>query len=131
MEQTRIIRPAAVLREGEASRVTAALEALDVSRGGVWNVNPGLWQRYDRPWDGVGGLSGSARLIGTIGVIYGSPSRYEITIFRVTVTELGTEEGWSVESLCDEALGYAGLNLARCSRAEMIAPPNPDPFKRS
>jgi hypothetical protein len=129
-ETTRVIRPAAVLREQEAARVQAALEERDVSRGGEWNVGPGLWQRYDRPWDGEGGMTGTARLIGTIGVVYGSPSRYEITIYRVTVTAAGADQGWSVASLCDDALAFAGLTLADCPRAEMVAPPMPDPFRR-
>jgi hypothetical protein len=128
-ETTRVIRSAAVLREQEAARVQAALEERDVSRGGVWNAGPGLWQRYDRPWDGAGGLTGSAKLLGTIGVVYGSPSRYEITVYRVTVTGEGAEQGWTVESLCDDALTFAGLTLADCPRAEMVAPPTPDPFR--
>ena len=129
-ETTRVIRPAAVLREQEASRVVAALEQEDVARGGVWNAAPGLWQRYDHPWDGDGGMVGSARLMGTIGVVYGSPSRYEITIYRVTVSEEGVSQGGSVESLCDDALRHGGLTLDECPRAELTAPPMPDPFKR-
>jgi hypothetical protein len=129
-ETTHIIRPAAILRDQEAARVVAALEAQDVARGGVWNATPGLWQRYDRPWDGLSGMSGSARLMGTIGVIYGQPSRYEITIFRVTVTEAGVAIGWTVDRLCDDALAHAGLTLANCPRAEMNQPPVPDPFSR-
>jgi hypothetical protein len=129
-ETSRVIRPAAVLREQEASRVVAALEEQDVSRGGVWNAAPGLWQRYDHAWDGEAGMAGTARLIGTIGVVYGSPSRYEITIYRVTVTEEGAAQGWSVESLCDDALQYGGLTLDDCPRAELANPPLPDPFKR-
>jgi hypothetical protein len=128
-ETTRIIRPAAVLREQEASRVQAALEALDVSKGGVWNIVPGLWQRYDKPWDGMSGITGSSQLVGTIGVIYGSPSRFEITIYRVTVTAAGTEAGWTVDSLCDDALGYAYLTLAECPRADLKQPPTADPFR--
>jgi hypothetical protein len=130
-ETTRVIRPAAVLREQEAAKLQAALEANDVSRGGVWNVGPGLWQRYDRPWDGESGMVGQARLMGTIGVIYGSPSRHEITIYRVTVSTEGTEQGWTVETLCDDALGFVGLSLDLCPRAELSAPPTPDPFHRN
>ena len=129
-EQTAIIRPAAVLKEQEAARVLAELEQLDVSKGGAWNVVPGLWQRYDRPWDGEGGMMGSARLMGTIGVIYGSPSRHDITIYRVTVTVDGSAAGWSVESLCDDALSFVGLTLADCPRADLLSPPMSDPFKR-
>ena len=129
-ETSRVIRPAAVLREQEAARLQAALEANDVSRGGVWNVGPGLWQRYNRPWDGIGGMLGQARLMGTIGVIYGSPSRHEITIYRVTVTADGSAEGWTVETICDDALDFVGLTLDLCPRAELAAPPTKDPFHR-
>jgi len=130
-ESTRVIRPAAVLREQEAARIQAALEAHDVSRGGVWNVGPGLWQRYDKPWDGVAGMVGASRLMGTVGVIYGSPSRHEITIYRVTVTAEGAGQGWTVETLCDDALGFVGMTLDECPRAELKAPPTRDPFHRS
>jgi hypothetical protein len=129
-DQTAVIRPAAVLREQEAAKVLAQLEQMDVSLGGVWNVVPGLWQRYDKPWDGDAGMMGGARLMGTIGVMYGSPSRHDITIYRVTVTSDGAASGWSVESLCDDALVHAGLTLAQCPRVDLLAPPTSDPFKR-
>ena len=130
-ETTSVIRPAAILREQEAAKIQSALEANDVSLGGVWNAGPGLWQRYDQPWDGIGGMIGNARLMGTIGVIYGSPSKHEITIYRVTVTTDGVEQGWTVETLCDDALAFVGLTLAVCPRAELAAPPRPDPFHRN
>jgi hypothetical protein len=75
-------------------------------------------------------MMGSARLMGTIGVIYGSPSRHDITIYRVTVTAEGSAAGWSVESLCDDALAFVHLTLAECPRADLLAPPVADPFKR-
>src|SRR5581483_12137921 len=77
-ETTQVIRPAAVLRALEVERVVTALTELDVANGGVWNVNPGLWQRYDKPWDGPGGMLGTAKLVGTIAAAYGSPTRYDI-----------------------------------------------------
>lgn len=120
-----------MLRELEAIRVRRALETMDVSKGGVWNVSPGMWQRYDRPWDGAGGLTGSATLIGTIAVIYGSPTRYDITIYRATVSRAGAEAGWTVEGLCDDALQHTGLTLSTCPRAELATPPSTDPFKKS
>jgi hypothetical protein len=127
-DTTRVIRPAAVLRAQEGERVLDALAALDVADGGVWIANPGLWQRYDKPWDGESGMAGTSRLVGTIGAAYGSPTRYDITIYRVTVTEHGAATGWSVESLCDDALGHADLTLATCARAELKDPPQRDPF---
>src|SRR3954463_15869609 len=72
-ETTKVIRPAAVLREQEAARLQAALEANDVARGGVWNVGPGLWQRYDQPWDGVAGMNRSPPLLGAIRRGYRAP----------------------------------------------------------
>jgi hypothetical protein len=128
-ETTRVIRPAAVLRAQEGERVLDALSALDVAQGGVWIANPGLWQRYDKPWDGEAGMAGTSTLVGTIGAAYGSPTRYDITIYRVTVTEHGVATGWTVESLCDDALGHADLTLASCARAELKDPPQRDPFK--
>jgi hypothetical protein len=128
-ESTHVIRPAAVLRAIEGERVVEALTQLDVATGGIWNINPGLWQRYDKPWDGVGGMAGSSKLVGTIGSAYGTPTRYDITLYRVTITNHGADLGWSVDSLCDDALGYAGLTLATCTRAELRNPPSLDPFK--
>jgi hypothetical protein len=127
-ETSEVIRPAAVLLQTEAQQVVEALSNLDVSKGGVWIVNPGLWQRFDHAWDGPGGMAGTARLVGTIASTYGAPTRYDITIYRVTVTSHGHDLGWTVQSLCDDALGYAGLTLQSCTRAELKAPPRSDPF---
>ncbi|MCW2601149.1 MAG: hypothetical protein JWM02_2978 [Frankiales bacterium] len=129
-EQTTVIRPSAILAERAARLVLAALESRDVSRGGIWSASPGLWQRYDRAWDGPAGSRGSAQLIGTIGTVYGTPSKYDITIYRVTVTDHGATTGWSVEGICDDALQYADLTLETCPRAA-LASPAPDPFRRS
>ena len=129
-DQTTVIRPSAVLGEKAAAAVVRELEARDVGRGGVWNVSPGLWQRYDVPWNGVPGGPGTAKLVGGIAAVYGTPSRYDITIYRVTTTDHGRSVGWTVDSLCDDALQYAGLTLAACPRSSLVAPPRPDPFKR-
>ena len=59
---------------------------------------------------------------------YGTPTRYEITLYRVTVTQFGHDNGWTVELLCDEALGYGGLTLGECPRAALNAPPKPFRF---
>lgn len=130
-EVTRIIRPAAVLDERAAAQVLRELRRLDVASSGTWNATASLWQRYDRPWDGVGGTRGGARLLGSIAVMYDAPHRHEITLYKVTVSEYGLGAGWSVEALCDDALTWAGLTLATCPRAELTEPPVRDPFKRS
>src|SRR5436190_10346506 len=128
-ETSRVIRPAAVLNDDTARRLLAALQEMDVARGGIWNVSVGLWQRYDRPWDGPGGTMGESRLVGTVATVYAAPTKFEITIYRVTVTDYGVEQGWTVESLCDDALRPVGLTLASCPRAEMLNAPMPDPFR--
>ncbi|MGN6334370.1 MAG: hypothetical protein ACTHOD_22400 [Motilibacteraceae bacterium] len=127
---TEVIRPAAVLREDLARTVLVELAFRDVRAGGCWESNPTLWRRYDRPWDGPEGPDGhgSAGLVGSIQVAYGVPTRYDITLFRATITWFGGEQGWTVESLCDEALGFVGLDLASCPRADLVPPPPPSPW---
>jgi hypothetical protein len=128
MEHTEIIRPAAVLPEQAAIRILDALRMGDVSRGGMWNATSALWQRYSKPWDALTGLRGDAELVGTICVAYDTPTRFTITVYRVTVTAAGVAAGWSVTRLCDDAFGYGGLTLANCPRAELRAPSRGDPF---
>jgi hypothetical protein len=114
---TEVIRPSAILPEDAARTVLVELSVRDVRTGGVWLADPSTWRRYDGPDE--------KNLIGSIQVAYGTPTRYEITIFRATVTQFGAEGGWTVTSLCDEALQYGGLSLANCPRATLAAPPKP------
>lgn len=123
-----IIRPAAILSMAQAAVVLRALEQYDVACGGVWSATPGMWQRFDRAWDGIAGTRGTAQLLGSIAVVYDAPRRHEITIFKATVTPAGVAAGWDVDKLCDDALTWAGLTLATCPRAELRATPQPDPF---
>jgi hypothetical protein len=129
MQIEEVIRPSAILTEASAARVIRELEMRDVSRGGVWNATPAVWQRFDRPWDGVGGSRGSSRLIGSVAVVYDSPVRHQITIYKVSLSEVGVSMGYTVEQMCDEALVYAGLTLATCPRTQLAAPPMRDPFR--
>jgi hypothetical protein len=121
---TQVIRPAAVLPESAARTVLVELAVRDVRCDGHWWSSPVLWQRWDRPWDNTE-EAGSSELIGSLQVTYGSPTKYAITIFRVTITQRGADAGWSVDSLCDEALGFGGYSLADCPRADLTPPPMP------
>ena len=125
-----MIRPSAVLHESAARAVVAQLEQRDVALGGVWSASSGLWQRYDKPWDGPNGARGTAQQVGSVAAVYGTPGRYDITIYRVTTTAHGRATGWEVERLCDDALQYADLTLATCPRTQLVSPPMPDPFRR-
>lgn len=124
---TEVIRPAAVLREEAARLVLVELSLRDVRTGGRWLTQPNLWRRYDQPFQGPDD-PGRAELVGSIEVAYGTPTRYEITLFRATVTKPGTERGMTVSSLCDEALSFGGLSLANCPRAGLSPPPRPFRF---
>ena len=128
-EQVEIIRPAAVLESRVATQVLNHLRDQDVSLGGVWNASASVWQRYDVPWNGVGGTRGTSVLLGTVAVMYDTPVRNEVTIYRVTVTPAGGDLGWTVDALCDDALVAGGLTLASCPRAEISNAPKSDPFK--
>lgn len=121
---TEVIRPAAILPEQAARGVLGELAFRDVRSGGLWHAEPALWRRYDRPWSTM--LEpGDAELLGTLQVAYGTPTRYEITIYRATVTRAGTASGLDVMAVTDEALGFAGLTLATCPRASLAVPPKP------
>src|SRR3954469_21524171 len=123
-----VIRPAAVIPEEAARAVLMELALRDVRVGGVWEANPSVGGGFASPFAGPNATPGSAELIGTIQIAYGVPTRYEITIFRATITRLGSEMDWSVNGLCDEALAYGGLTLATCPRADLKAPPRPFHF---
>lgn len=124
---SQVIRPSAVLGEVTARRVLAWMNANDVNHGGLWSATPSLWQRYDKPWDGRGDR-GTAQLVGSIAVVYGQPGAYDITIYKVTISRGGVQQGWTVESLCDDALACVDLSLATVPRAQLMDPPARDPF---
>jgi hypothetical protein len=118
-----VIRPAAIVPEEAARQVLVELARRDLSNGGTWQSEPQVWSRYDGPV--TEDRPHPPELMGTIQVTYGTPTKYEITLYRVTVTAAGVTEGWTVAALTDEALGFGGLTLAECPRATMIAPPRP------
>ena len=122
---TEVIRPSAVLPEHAARAVLAELVLNDARRDGHWLAEPACWRRYDRPWNGANGSPGASLLVGTMQVAYGTPRRYEITVYRATITPAGAAAGWTVSSLCDEAFGYGGFTLASCPRADLAPPPRP------
>ena len=122
---TEVIRPAAVLPEAAARQVLVELAYRDVRSGGLWSSSPILWQRFDAPWNGVNGEPGEAALVGSLQVVYGTPTRYAITVYRATISAAGAALGWTVAALCDEALSFGGYTLEECPRAELKAPPPP------
>jgi hypothetical protein len=126
-ESDRVIRPAAIVPEREARMLMAWVAVHDVTHGGVWAHDVGYFKRFSGPFDGLAGMRGSAVLLGTIHVTW---DKYDVTIFRVSVTDEGAARALTVESLCNELLVHAGLTLATCPRADLAPAPVPDPFKR-
>jgi hypothetical protein len=124
---TEVIRPAAIVPEEAARAILVELSLNDVLAGGLWRGEPSRWNRYDRAWTGIDD-PGESGLIGSVQVAYGTPTKYEITIYRVTITRLGSQLGWSVQSLSDEALGFGELTLGQCPRAALTLPPKPFRF---
>jgi hypothetical protein len=117
-----VIRPAAILPEAQARLILAGLEADDARHEGRWIATPGRWDRWDHAWPSEA-HPGDTVLLGTISCAYDHPRKFEITIFRASITEDGVRQGWTVERLCDEALSYGDLTLASCPRAELAPPP--------
>ena len=119
---TEVIRPAAIMPENSARAVLVELAVRDVRAGGVWHSTPALWRRYDSPWSSTE-HPGTSQLFGSLQVAYGTPTKYEITIYRCTITRAGAASGYDVVTLTNEALGYGGLDLATCPRAALAPPP--------
>jgi hypothetical protein len=124
---SQVIRPAAIVPEEAASAILVELSLNSAGGGGMWVAQPSRWNRYDSPWRSATD-PGTSELIGSIQVAYGTPTRYELTIYRVTITRRGQELGWTVESLTDEALAFGDLSLSQCPRAPLTPPPPPMRF---
>ncbi len=122
-----VIRPAAIVPEEAARAILVELSLNSVHSGGLWRAEPSRWNRYDRPWVSTQD-PGDSCLLGSIQVAYGTPTKYEITIYRVHITRRGTELGLTVQGLTDEALGHGDLSLAQCPRADVQPPPKPFRF---
>jgi hypothetical protein len=122
---TEVIRPAAIVPANAGRLILVELALHNVRMGGVWWSEPTNWRRYDVPWNGANDGPGTAELLGTMQIAYGVPTRFDITIYRATITRIGQHHGLTVNGLCDEALGFGGLTLATCPRADLKAPPKP------
>ena len=120
-----VIRPAAVLSEAHARMILKGLADDDVHNGGHWWTRVGTWRRYGSPWAEGADDPGQAVHIGTISSVYDSPSRYCVTIFRASLTAYGLRQGWTTDSLCNDAFQHAGLTLDDCPRATLSPPPRP------
>ena len=122
-----VIRPAAIVPEEAARAILVELSLNSVHSGGVWRAEPSRWNRYDKPWRSTED-PGDSCLLGSLQVAYGTPTKYEITIYRVSITRRGTELGLTVAGLTNEALNYGDLTLADCPRASIQPPPKPFRF---
>lgn len=118
-----VIRPAAVVPEDAARTILMEMALNDVHSDGHWFARPNRWSRWNQPWQNDS--PAGAELIGTVEIAYGTPSRYEVTIYRVSITDYGDSLEYSVRRLVDEALAYGGLTLDDCPRTNLPPPPPP------
>jgi hypothetical protein len=123
----RVIRPAALVPQRAALTIMAWLAEHDVTRGSFWAHDVTYIKRFSGPFDGPSGMRGSARLLGSIHIVWDT---YDVTIYRACVTDDGAASGLTVDALCDEVLGVADLTLATCPRADLAPAPVPDPFRQ-
>jgi hypothetical protein len=127
-----IIRPAAVIPTHAARELVEWFHKNSLENGGLWNVgaSTGIWQRYDKVWNGAFGARGESQLVGTIYVTYDMPRRTEVVIHRVQITDHGLMLGWTSTTLVDEVLAFVGLSIATCPRDTTLpASRLPDPFQ--
>jgi hypothetical protein len=120
-----VIRPAAIVPELASRDILAELAMRDVRTGGQWFAEPSVWRRYERAWAGPTGEGEEGQLIGTLQVAYGTPTRYDITIYRATITGPAAAKGWTVTTLCNEVLAFGQSTLDDCPRADSRPPPKP------
>ena len=128
-----IIRPAAVIPVTAARELLAWLEANSLERGGLWSVgsSTGIWQRYDKVWNGAFGARGDSQLVGTIYVTYDRPRKHEVVVHRVQITDHGLMLGWTTTTLVDEILAFVGLSIDSCPRdTSMPTEIAKDPFQQ-
>ena len=124
---TEVIRPAAIVQEAAARTILRHMSMINIFTDGLWVAEVRYWIRYDRPWL-TRDDPGEAQRIGTLGIAHGTPTKYDVTIYQVMITQLGQDSGYTMQSLCDEALGFGGLTLDDCPRATLTAPPKPFRF---
>lgn len=125
-----VIRPGAVIDDRSARKIADWLALVDVGKGGHWVAGANVWQRFDQPWNGEGGMRGTAQHVGSIFITFNAPASYYVTLHRVTITEAGGLQGWTVDKLANEVLQFADLTLETCPRDESLSVVMRDPFKK-
>ncbi|MDX6286858.1 MAG: hypothetical protein QOG53_2343 [Frankiales bacterium] len=116
-------RPNVVMSAVAAQTMLDGLRDKDVLVGGCWLASPTALQRFSRPWGGPEDPAGS-QLVGSVYVMYGIPTSYDVTIHRATVTPYGRATGWTPELVCADALSSTGLALSDCGRVELPSTPD-------
>ena len=111
-------RPNVTMSMVDAQQLLDQLRRRDVARGGTWMCTATAWQRFSRAW-GTPEDPAGAQLVGSIYVIYGVPTTYDMTIHRATVTPYGKAAGWTPELVVADALAVGELRVSDCGRVEL------------
>jgi hypothetical protein len=123
------VRPALVLPEGQARALLDAAAREDVSRGGCFAAGPAGIQVWSGPFDGPGGVRGSAVHLGSVDWTYDTPAKHWALIYRAMVTHDGVARGETTTTVLARVLGLTGLSIEG-DRVTLPAPPARDPFRK-
>jgi hypothetical protein len=124
------VRPALVLPERQARALLEAAAREDVGRGGCFAAGPAGVQVWSGPFDGPGGVKGSAVHLGSIDWTYDTPAKHWAMIYRAMVTQDGVTRGETTTSVLARVLALTGLSVEG-DRVTLPAPPLRDPFRRA
>jgi hypothetical protein len=123
------VRPALVLPEQQARALLDAASREDVSQTGCFAAGPAGIQVWSGPFDGPGGVRGSAVHLGSIDWTYDTPAKHWALIYRAMVTHEGVARGESTTTVLARVLALTGLSVEG-DRVTLPAPPLRDPFRR-
>ena len=123
------VRPALVLPERQARALLDAAGREDVSCGGCFAAGPAGIQVWSGPFDGPGGVRGSAVHLGSIDWTYDTPAKHWAMIYRAMVTQDGVTRGETTTTVLARVLALTGLSVEG-DRVTLPSPPARDPFRR-
>ena len=123
------VRPALVLPELQARALLEAADREDVGRGGCFAAGPAGVQVWSAPFDGPGGLKGSAVHLGSVDWTYDTPAKHWAMIYRAMVTHEGVARGETTTTVLARVLALTGLSIEG-DRVQLPSPPMRDPFRR-
>jgi len=97
--------------------------------GGCFAAGPAGVQVWSAPFDGPGGLKGSAVHLGSVDWTYDTPAKHWAMIYRAMVTHEGVARGETTTTVLARVLALTGLSVEG-DRVTLPSPPAKDPFRK-